>query len=83
MKVYDAEATCNIIFEMASARGWSDSKLSRILDVTPQAISKWRRGICSPSTDMLVILADLFQVSLDELMRTQEIDCHFNQDYCY
>lgn len=77
MKVYDAQATCDKIFDLASDNGWSDSKLAKILDVTPQAISKWRRGVGSPSIDMIVMLADLFQVSLDDLMGCQEIDMTF------
>lgn len=77
MKVYDVQATCDKIFDLASDKGWSDSKLAKILDVTPQAISKWRRGVGSPSIDMIVMLADLFQVSLDDLMGRKEIDMTF------
>lgn len=78
MKVYDAVATCDKIFALAKAKGWTDAKLSKILDLTPQAISKWRRGVCSPSTDMLVMLADLFEISLDDLMMQQEVNLDFN-----
>jgi len=77
MKVYNAQATCNKIFALSREKGWSDSRLARILCVTPQAISKWRRGLGSPSTDMIVMLADLFKVSLDELIVCQEVDMAF------
>ena len=78
MKVYDAQATCEKVFTLAGNRGWSDAKLARILDVTPQAISKWRRGVGSPSTDMIVMLADLFGVPLDELIGSREINMKFH-----
>ena len=78
MKVYDPQATCNRIFKMAAQKGWSDSKLANILNLTPPAISKWRRGTGSPSLDTLVIIADLFQVSLDDLMGRIEVDMDFH-----
>lgn len=80
MKVYDVQATCDNVFDLAQKKGWSDSKLAQILEVSPQAICKWRKGICSPSVDRLVMMADLFQVTLDELMKQQEIDMSFNLD---
>ena len=35
---------------------------------TPQACYKWERGECLPSLDNLVILADLFDVSISEII---------------
>ena len=35
---------------------------------TPQAIFKWQRGDSLPSLDNLVILADLFGVSISEIV---------------
>ena len=78
MKVYDAKATCDKVFDLANKRGWSDCKLAQVLEVSPQAISKWRKGICSPSIDRLVMIADLFQVSMDDLLKQQEIEWSFN-----
>ncbi|MBQ7831965.1 MAG: helix-turn-helix transcriptional regulator [Lachnospiraceae bacterium] len=77
MIVYDSVATCNNIFALCSERGWSDSKLARMLAISPQAISKWRRGVGAPSTDSLVTMSDLFQVSLDDLLGKRQIDMSF------
>lgn len=74
MKIYDPQMTCKTIFEYSANRGWSDFKFAQILGVTPQAISKWRRGIGSPSLDTLVILTGLFQISLDEMIGISEVD---------
>ena len=35
---------------------------------TPQAYYKWTRGECLPTLDHLVILAELFRVTLDDLI---------------
>ena len=36
--------------------------------VTPQAIYKWQQGVALPSLDNLVVLAAIFQVSIDEIL---------------
>ena len=46
----------------------SQSGLAEILLVTPQAVSKWERGIALPDIELLIPLADIFSVSLDELL---------------
>lgn len=46
----------------------SQSSLAGILRVTPQAVSKWERGIALPDIELLIPLADIFSVSLDELL---------------
>ncbi len=45
------------------------SKLQEIFGFeNPQAIYKWRRGECLPSIDNLVILAEVFHVSIDKIL---------------
>ena len=39
------------------------------LGVSRQSVSKWETGEAYPETDKLIALSDLFQVSLDELVR--------------
>lgn len=46
----------------------SQSSLAEILLVTPQAVSKWERGIALPDIELLIPLANIFSVSLDELL---------------
>ena len=46
----------------------SQSSLAELLLVTPQAVSKWERGIALPDIGLLIPLADVFSVSLDELL---------------
>lgn len=79
MKIFDAQATCNKIFDLSRERGWSDSKLARILDVTPQAISKWRRGMGAPSIDRIVMMSEIFKTSFEDIIACQDID----MGYCF
>lgn len=45
------------------------SKLQEIFGFeNPQAIYKWRRGECLPSIDNLVILAEVFHVTIDKIL---------------
>lgn len=77
MNVYDAKGTCDKIFNLSAKKGWSDAKLAKVLAVSPQAVSKWRRGVGSPSTDSIVILSDIFKVSLDDIMATRYVDIDY------
>ncbi|WP_225048215.1 helix-turn-helix domain-containing protein [Lacticaseibacillus kribbianus] len=50
-------------------RGWSQEALAQRLFLTRQTISKWEQGDATPDLETLVALADLFDVSLDRLVR--------------
>ncbi|MDR2672290.1 MAG: helix-turn-helix domain-containing protein [Coriobacteriales bacterium] len=49
-------------------RGLSQEALADKLGVTRQAVSKWERSESSPDTDNLIALAELYGVSLDDLL---------------
>lgn len=45
------------------------SDLAKMINYSDKSISKWERGICFPKdTDVLIKLADIFNVSLEELL---------------
>ncbi len=46
----------------------SQEELAEKCQVSRQAIAKWERGESIPTLDKLVFLADLYQLSLDELV---------------
>lgn len=58
----------NRIAQMRRQRGLSQEALADKLGVSRQAVSKWERGEASPDTDNLIMLAQLYGVSLDELL---------------
>ncbi|MDE6474953.1 MAG: helix-turn-helix domain-containing protein [Clostridia bacterium] len=47
---------------------YSQSQLADILHIRQSAISKWERGESEPSLNYLIALADLYDISLDELV---------------
>lgn len=52
---------------------WTQEKLADILNVTPQAVSRWETGTVYPDVTVLITLANLFSVSLDELVGREEL----------
>ena len=49
-------------------KGLTQEALAQQLGVTNQTVSKWESGQCCPDIQLLPALADLFGVSVDELM---------------
>jgi len=47
----------------------TQEELADKLGVSRQSVSKWETGEAYPETDKLLLLCDLFGVSLDGLMR--------------
>ncbi len=54
-------------------RGMSQEQLSVELGVSRQAISKWERGESTPDTNNLIALADIYDLTLDELVRGETL----------
>lgn len=54
---------------LRTAAGWSQEQLAEQLAVTRQTVSKWERDLSTPDVDALLLLSDLFEISLDELVR--------------
>ncbi len=53
-------------------KGMSQEKIAEMLDVSRQAVTKWEAGKTTPSSDNLIALANLYDVSLDELIGKNE-----------
>ncbi len=51
-----------------TARGLSQLELSELLDVSRQSISKWETDVAVPELSKLVKMAEVFGISLDELV---------------
>ena len=50
------------------SKGLTQEELSELLYVTPQAISKWERGLGYPDISQIVPIAKIFGVSTDDLL---------------
>ena len=62
--------TANRLFEYRKAHNLSQDELAEKIGVSRQAVSKWERAEASPDTDNLILLAKLYNVSLDELVNS-------------
>ena len=63
------------LIKLRKKNGYSQEEVADKLGLSRQAVSKWERAEASPDTDNLICLAKLYNISLDELLSTdQDID---------
>ena len=55
--------------ELRRERGFSQEDLAAQLGLSRQAVSKWERAESAPDMGNLIALADLYEVTIDELLR--------------
>ena len=60
------------LVELRKKNGYSQEQLAEKLGLSRQAVSKWERAEASPDTDNLICLAKLYNVSLDDLLDTDQ-----------
>lgn len=61
--------TAERLLEYRKKAGLSQEELAEKIGVSRQAVSKWERAEASPDTDNLIALADVYGVTLDELIK--------------
>lgn len=57
------------IVELRKANKMTQEELASICNVSRQSISKWEADIALPETDKLLLLGEIFHVSMDVLLR--------------
>ena len=62
----------NKLVKLRKQNGLSQEELADKLGLSRQAVSKWERAEASPDTDNLICLAKLYNISLDELLSTED-----------
>lgn len=62
----------NRLVKLRKAHNLSQEELANKLGISRQAVSKWERAEASPDTDNLITLAKLYNVSLDDLLYSDE-----------
>jgi transcriptional regulator with XRE-family HTH domain len=60
-------------------KGWSQTQLAKKLNTQSQNISRYERGLFTPSTDALSKFADVFGVSVDYLLNDEAEDVEVSQ----
>lgn len=59
------------ILELRTAQNLSQGDLAERLEVSRQSVSKWETGQSVPDLDKIIKLADLFGITVDELVREE------------
>jgi transcriptional regulator with XRE-family HTH domain len=52
---------------LREARQITQTRLASLLEVDPRVYNRWERGTATPQFDTVVRIADILQISLDEL----------------
>jgi transcriptional regulator with XRE-family HTH domain len=64
----NGEILGNKLYELRKQAGLSQEAFAEKLGVSRQAVSKWECGASLPDTDNLITIANLYNISLDELI---------------
>ncbi len=59
----------NKLYELRKQKGFSQEELASRLNVSRQTVSKWEVGESAPDMEKLIAISDLFEISLDELVK--------------
>ena len=55
---------------LRKAKGLSQEELAIRLNVVRQTVSKWEKGLSVPDSDLLIQIAEIFEVSVSKLLGT-------------
>lgn len=66
------------LIKLRKASGLSQEELGDKLNVSRQTISKWELGETTPEMDKLVKMSEIFNITLDELVKDENIEPQIN-----
>ena len=64
----NSDRLANRIYELRKSKGLSQKELGALVGVSNKAVSKWETGAAIPKTDILLKLADVFEISVQEFL---------------
>lgn len=70
------------LLKLRKEKGWSQETLAEKVNTTRQAISKWENNAGYPETEKLLMLANVFEVSVDYLLKESKEE-KVNEDTGY
>ena len=70
---YDLNQFCNIIATLRKKKGWTQTKFSELLGISPQSISKWECGVGYPDLTLFPVIAELLSVPIGVLFGEKSI----------
>ena len=57
------------IAELRVKEGYTQKELGELLNITDNSVSKWERGINAPDISQLERIAEIFNITIDELLK--------------
>jgi len=63
---------CDKLIRLRREKGYSQEQLADLMNVSRQSVSKWEAGQATPELKKLVSLANIFGVTLDNLIRDEQ-----------
>lgn len=66
------------LINLRKSAGLSQEELGNKLDVARQTVSKWELGETTPEMDKLVKMSEIFNISLDELVKDENREPQIN-----
>lgn len=64
----------SFIAVLRKAKGMTQKELAELLNVSDKAVSRWEREESMPDITLIPVLADIFGVSCDDLLRGEKVD---------
>lgn len=64
----------NFIYMLRNEKGLTQSELGKMLGVTNKAVSKWENGSAKPNTSLIPKLAEIFEITVEELFACKRLD---------
>ena len=68
----------DILYDLREQRGYTQREIADMLHVTVSSVSHYEKGISVPPTDIILRLADFYDVSADYLLN----NCTSKINYC-
>ena len=68
------------LYSLRKKSGLSQEQLAEKLGVSRQAISKWEIGVSQPECDKLILISKYFNVSIDYLLKDENIRSENSSD---
>lgn len=62
---------CDKLIQLRREKGYSQEQLADMLNVSRQSVSKWEAGQSMPELNKLIIIADRFGTTIDNLVRDE------------
>ncbi|MBQ7416294.1 MAG: helix-turn-helix transcriptional regulator [Oscillospiraceae bacterium] len=59
---------------LRKAKGLTQKQLAEKLNVSDKAVSRWERDECAPDLSLIPVLAEIYGVTADEILRGQRLD---------